>query len=122
TKTPSPVCVAGIMCFFFTSRRRHTRCYRDWSSDVCSSDLSRRASPSIWTTRGPWPSPPQPCSSSARSWHSSDPSAGEWRSGAARSEERRVGKEWRSRRSKDEVEENNREEEMSYIGRISDLH
>src|SRR5207245_9059220 len=26
--------------FFFTSRRRHTRCYRDWSSDVCSSDLS----------------------------------------------------------------------------------
>src|SRR5438128_3895696 len=25
--------------FFFTSRRRHTRCYRDWSSDVCSSDL-----------------------------------------------------------------------------------
>src|SRR6266852_6643362 len=28
------------MClFFFSSRRRHTRCYRDWSSDVCSSDL-----------------------------------------------------------------------------------
>src|SRR6266852_8996315 len=26
--------------FFFSSRRRHTRCYRDWSSDVCSSDLS----------------------------------------------------------------------------------
>src|SRR5205809_6525656 len=25
--------------FFFTSRRRHTRCSRDWSSDVCSSDL-----------------------------------------------------------------------------------
>src|SRR6266852_9356016 len=25
--------------FFFSSRRRHTRCYRDWSSDVCSSDL-----------------------------------------------------------------------------------
>src|SRR5207245_7865088 len=24
---------------FFSSRRRHTRCYRDWSSDVCSSDL-----------------------------------------------------------------------------------
>src|SRR5207245_6501217 len=23
----------------FSSRRRHTRCYRDWSSDVCSSDL-----------------------------------------------------------------------------------
>src|SRR2546422_730468 len=25
--------------FFFSSRRRHTRCSRDWSSDVCSSDL-----------------------------------------------------------------------------------
>src|SRR5207245_8393272 len=25
---------------FFTSGRRHTRCYRDWSSDVCSSDLN----------------------------------------------------------------------------------
>src|SRR5207245_3142903 len=24
---------------FFSSRRRHTSCYRDWSSDVCSSDL-----------------------------------------------------------------------------------
>src|SRR3712207_9389076 len=29
------------MCaFFFSSRRRHTRYWRDWSSDVCSSDLS----------------------------------------------------------------------------------
>src|SRR5436305_2879954 len=28
--------------FFFSSRRRHTRCGRDWSSDVCSSDLRRR--------------------------------------------------------------------------------
>src|SRR5699024_11399740 len=26
--------------FFFSSRRRHTRSKRDWSSDVCSSDLS----------------------------------------------------------------------------------
>ena len=26
--------------FFFSSRRRHTICSRDWSSDVCSSDLS----------------------------------------------------------------------------------
>src|SRR5437870_6498795 len=31
------------MCFFFfSSRRRHTRWPRDWSSDVCSSDLLRR--------------------------------------------------------------------------------
>src|SRR3989449_6838321 len=28
--------------FFFSSRRRHTRCSRDWSSDVCSSDLLSR--------------------------------------------------------------------------------
>src|SRR3712207_4945580 len=27
------------MCVFFSSRRRHTRYWRDWSSDVCSSDL-----------------------------------------------------------------------------------
>src|SRR5699024_12193887 len=30
-------------CFFFSSRRRHTRSKRDWSSDVCSSDLGNRA-------------------------------------------------------------------------------
>src|SRR5204863_4591411 len=29
--------------FFFSSRRRHTRSLRDWSSDVCSSDLTCRA-------------------------------------------------------------------------------
>src|SRR5690554_7145013 len=29
----------GGIFFFFSSRRRHTRCGRDWSSDVCSSDL-----------------------------------------------------------------------------------
>src|SRR2546422_4633902 len=28
-----------LLLFFFSSRRRHTRCSRDWSSDVCSSDL-----------------------------------------------------------------------------------
>src|SRR5690554_5824570 len=28
-----------VVFFFFSSRRRHTRCGRDWSSDVCSSDL-----------------------------------------------------------------------------------
>src|SRR3712207_1744814 len=28
-----------IFVFFFSSRRRHTRYWRDWSSDVCSSDL-----------------------------------------------------------------------------------
>src|SRR5207253_842494 len=29
-----------FICFFFSSRRRHTRWPRDWSSDVCSSDLN----------------------------------------------------------------------------------
>src|SRR5205814_7637781 len=28
-----------VLSFFFSSRRRHTRCLSDWSSDVCSSDL-----------------------------------------------------------------------------------
>src|SRR3989449_5554738 len=32
-----------LFFFFFSSRRRHTRCSRDWSSDVCSSDLYARA-------------------------------------------------------------------------------
>src|SRR5258705_3946120 len=31
--------VGRPVCFFFSSRRRHTRCLSDWSSDVCSSDL-----------------------------------------------------------------------------------
>src|SRR5690606_39652976 len=29
----------NLLSFFFSSRRRHTRFSRDWSSDVCSSDL-----------------------------------------------------------------------------------
>src|SRR3712207_4108276 len=34
-----------IFFFFFSSRRRHTRYWRDWSSDVCSSDLRRTTVP-----------------------------------------------------------------------------
>src|SRR5262245_62228275 len=30
---------SDLVSFFFSSRRRHTRCLSDWSSDVCSSDL-----------------------------------------------------------------------------------
>src|SRR5713101_9207294 len=63
--------------FFFSSRRRHTRLTCDWSSDVCSSDLDMGAPPARdITTR----MPPQLLSC----WH-------------RRSEERRVGKECRSR-------------------------
>src|SRR5690606_39794694 len=32
-----------VCVFFFSSRRRHTRFSRDWSSDVCSSDLLETA-------------------------------------------------------------------------------
>src|SRR5438067_6094920 len=44
-KTPArracgAVCAFRFSSFFFSSRRRHTRSKRDWSSDVCSSDLS----------------------------------------------------------------------------------
>src|SRR5690606_41077015 len=38
-------------CFFFSSRRRHTRFSRDWSSDVCSSDL--RTPPDTQAIRSP---------------------------------------------------------------------
>src|SRR5437868_15519876 len=39
--------VDGLFLFFFSSRRRHTRSKRDWSSDVCSSDLPSRNRASI---------------------------------------------------------------------------
>src|SRR5438034_5951046 len=35
--------VVELFCFFFSSRRRHTRSLCDWSSDVCSSDLTEHA-------------------------------------------------------------------------------
>src|SRR3989442_8090030 len=42
---------AHMSLFFFSSRRRHTRCGRDWSSDVCSSDLETMHSRPIINTR-----------------------------------------------------------------------
>src|SRR5439155_15509938 len=39
--TPTTTAYPMPCMFFFSSRRRHTRWPRDWSSDVCSSDLSR---------------------------------------------------------------------------------
>src|SRR5699024_11011034 len=41
-----------IFCFFFSSRRRHTRSKRDWSSDVCSSDLSGTGTGTVTDTDG----------------------------------------------------------------------
>src|SRR5687768_17771600 len=62
--------VVSTTFFFFSSRRRHTRCSRDWSSDVCSSDL---------------------CGGGTTSSGYGDPKVvGKF--GFARSEERRVGK------------------------------
>src|SRR5690606_39293584 len=80
--------------FFFSSRRRHTRFSRDWSSDVCSSDLSTVLTTVVglaiflaYSTTA----------AVARSF-----GAGRMReaiSRGVRSEERRVGKECRSRGS-----------------------
>src|SRR3712207_8718318 len=88
--------------FFFSSRRRHTRYWRDWSSDVCSSDLidadrrgEPRARPDPPQHRKPAVRPPEP-----RGVDGVRPrvriAVAAWLR-RARSEERRVGKECRSR-------------------------
>src|SRR5207249_8962219 len=95
--------------FFFSSRRRHTRSKRDWSSDVCSSDLSplsltlspllrrgeRESTSGMVVSR--CPINPGGCKSQAQSGRVAVRTlAGPGQSG--RSEERRVGKEWRGGR------------------------
>src|SRR5207248_6156575 len=75
--------------FFFSSRRRHTRSYGDWSSDVCSSDLhdrNRHLRSSGTSTLGP----PGAEMAIAVMWAGTLDME-------RRSEERRVGKECRSR-------------------------
>src|SRR5436853_4892643 len=89
-----------VIFFFFSSRRRHTRCLSDWSSDVCSSDL-QISTPIVTLNLG-------------RCWlyAQNQNSKKQGRSGSSRrdiplpnmefylghrSEERRVGKECRSR-------------------------
>src|SRR5215813_14858113 len=44
--------MVDVCFFFFSSRRRHTRCGRDWSSDVCSSDLAADQNEAKLTVRG----------------------------------------------------------------------
>src|SRR5207248_4434615 len=93
---------AGL--FFFSSRRRHTRSYGDWSSDVCSSDLWKkpvRKNPStgiehedktmfaVIKTGG------KQYRVAVEDKLKVEKVAGE--PGEIRSEERRVGREWRSR-------------------------
>src|SRR5207247_5880573 len=86
--------VAGVgavfLLFFFSSRRRHTRSTRDWSSDVCSSDLVSAAG----RLRG------QPLLQTAVAVE--PPELGVAADRRARSEERRVGKECRSRWAPDQ--------------------
>src|SRR5207247_3324469 len=90
----SRVCV---VCFFFSSRRRHTRSTRDWSSDVCSSDLAfiREVGREIAVDA--------PVAIALRvseqivEMNEGEPRAMNKPVHLRRSEERRVGKEWRSR-------------------------
>src|SRR5256886_12213356 len=91
--------------FFFSSRRRHTRFDCDWSSDVCSSDLllhSRvlRSNILLLTKMGAdvWVcGPPTMMPTDVRRFGVSATSNVEQAVRDARSEERRVGKECRSR-------------------------
>src|SRR5262249_56539878 len=50
--SPRKALQGGLLFFFFSSRRRHTRLVSDWSSDVCSSDLSWVAAGSKRTRNG----------------------------------------------------------------------
>src|SRR5689334_23845487 len=93
-----------IIVFFFSSRRRHTRWNCDWSSDVCSSDLLAAlvCAVIVATAWGAAPNaitrPAQDVTITSASLRGAvDPKGNE-----TRSEERRVGKECRSRWSPDQ--------------------
>src|SRR5436305_3854440 len=88
--------------FFFSSRRRHTRCGRDWSSDVCSSDLGvpqgeHGAPNSVGSWRSPFPWKQFPKYPMGEDYGRGQPRETSSVGKENRSEERRVGKEWRSR-------------------------
>src|SRR5687768_17930199 len=106
----------GTLFFFFSSRRRHTGCSRDWSSDVCSSDLRThvsRLAASAACTEATVASTGLNSLAGAEGWLMSGKAAAEnaiatSNSGllltvaappASRSEERRVGKEGQCRGS-----------------------
>src|SRR3712207_7341498 len=92
-----------LFFFFFSSRRRHTRYWRDWSSDVCSSDLwmfRLRFAPLNMTTQTGNVSPHRGYSQPLVpiGWRPSLVTTGTYLCRIrSRSEERRVGKECRSR-------------------------
>src|SRR5690606_40309311 len=94
--------------FFFSSRRRHTRFSRDWSSDVCSSDLASVEPEMAFEVEGvndrvqlaALERQFQACQAKQlmqQGVHLIDPSRFDLRGNLTRSEERRVGKECRSR-------------------------
>src|SRR5207248_7483851 len=87
-----------VFLFFFSSRRRHTRSYGDWSSDVCSSDLTGDLVDQPEVVRPPGRQPIAAPHERHAQGSSERKSLGE--PDVLRSEERRVGKEWRSRRSR----------------------
>src|SRR5690625_7208081 len=105
--------------FFFSSGRRHTRWPRDWSSDVCSSDLS----PMMSRTCSRTASRVTPRASRALA---PTPSASWIRPSRMRSEERRVGKEYRARRGRDrekrEKELDGGEEGAQVLAKRTDSH
>src|SRR5690606_40287223 len=82
--------------FFFSSRRRHTRFSRDWSSDVCSSDLEPQVLP-IPPASQPELSPGAPVKNYKVTGKGISPCSDMYQVYSTRSEERRVGKECRSR-------------------------
>src|SRR2546428_9405756 len=81
--------------FFFSSRRRHTRSDRDWSSDVCSSDLSPHGPETLFPP--PFGEADDEEPGTLRRTDHGGPGLDE------RSEERRVGKEGRSRWAADHL-------------------
>src|SRR5438874_4999521 len=90
--------------FFFSSRRRHTRSLRDWSSDVCSSDLDGGGATFAQQYGIPINVAPPPSSGVTPTFlynsESDHPTEGypiDQNTFIERSEERRVGKECRSR-------------------------
>src|SRR5207245_5398351 len=98
--------------FFFSSSRRHTRCYRDWSSDVCASDLpaaeklstyqAYMADPEMrrrsWQSRLAHPAWTAEPNQAHRALARLACSAIDTQVITQRSEERRVGTAWRNRR------------------------
>src|SRR5262245_66152263 len=95
-----------VFFFFFSSRRRHTRCLSDWSSDVCSSDLSESCvSPVVL---GPWEMSSTPTGRGLPGSRRIRSRTREKYAASSRSEERRVGKECRSRWCEDQYRQKKR--------------